>query len=819
MNERKISFILCGNDEFVERECQVYIEQLIVPDGYEVEVLVIHGAISMAGGYQEAMLNSDAKYKVYLRPDILIINPCFIQDMLTLFQKYSEIGMLGMVGHEIWSDGGDVREDGNVSRVGGIMEDYILGNQYVSGKEVKGEYVEVIGLEGMILATQYDLDWREDLFDGWDFYDYSQSIEFWKAGYSVVVPHVEAPWCICASDVPNKVDYQQWQKIFWDGYGIFIQEWMRRKYPVLGDEINREKVERIGYPLCDLRRYEIKPEFNTTWYKGVDQYSEGEIEDHIIQLILANESDDYTDAILRECNWSVYYHLTDMRENLLNWYPFDREASVLEIGCGMGAVTNMLCDRCRKVTAVELSKKRATATVLRCREKDNLEVIVGNLTDIEFQEQYDYITLIGVLEYQGNYSDSQNPYIEFLKKIKGFLKPNGKLLIAIENKYGLKYWCGAKEDHTGVPFDGINQYALGNQGGRTFSKEELTDFIRKSGFEGSYFYYPLPDYKLPQVVYSEQYLPQTGELADLSYYYIPDTESLFIDERGVYDDLVKNHVFEFFSNSFLVECSVSPEEELGQIVFAKASRFRNSDYKLGTRIWRRESQRVEKFPLTKNEKIRELLVQTHNNTEGLSDRGLSVAPSFLQAEDSLLSEYIEGSVLLEKLRESYLQGDREQIWNWYDRWWEELVRSSEEGSPAESMIVKWGLGSEQDAGTCGVILKTGNIDMVPRNCIVRGDEMIWFDQEWSFEGVPAKFILYRGIVLFYTEELKEAEDLIKIRDVLMRYRINEDVLRIFEQLEDCFANLVINFKKKALNQGLSKSGIEVIKQNAAKLSS
>lgn len=322
---------------------------------------------------------------------------------------------------------------------------------------------------------------------------------------------------------------------------------------------------------------------------------------------------------------------------------------------------------------------------------------------------------------------------------------------------------------------------------------------------------------MPQAVYSEQYLPREGELADLSYYYIPDTESLFIDERGVYDDLVKNHVFEFFSNSFLVECSVLPEEELGQIVFAKASRFRNSDYQLGTRIWRREAQRVEKFPLKKNKKIRELLVQTHNNTENLSDRGLNVAPSYLQAEDSLLSEYIEGSVLLEKLRESYLQGDREQIWNWYDWWWEELVRSSKEGSPAESIIVKWGLGSEQDAGTCGVILKTGNIDMVPRNCIVRGDEMIWFDQEWSFEGVPAKFILYRGIVLFYTEELKEAEDIIKIRDVLARYQMDEDALRIFAQLEDCFVNLVINFKKQALNQGLSDSGIEVIQKNMAKL--
>ena len=58
--------------------------------------------------------------------------------------------------------------------------------------------------------------------------------------------------------------------------------------------------------------------------------------------------------------------------------------------------------------------------------------------------------MIGVLEYQGSYTNSENPYKDFLKKIKQLLKPNGKLLIAIENQYGLKYWCGAREDHTGT---------------------------------------------------------------------------------------------------------------------------------------------------------------------------------------------------------------------------------------------------------------------------------------------------------------------------------------------------------------------------------
>ena len=183
----------------------------------------------------------------------------------------------------------------------------------------------------------------------------------------------------------------------------------------------------------------------------------------MIQLIAQNNPEDYSKVIYDNFSWSTYYHLTHMRKNILNWYSFDSQASILEIGCGLGAITNMLCERCKSVTAVELSKKRATATLLRCRERENLEIIVGNLNDIKFKEKFDYITLIGVLEYQGQYTNTENSYVDFLNTVKKLLKPNGKLLIAIENKYGLKYWCGAREDHTGIPFDSINQYGIGNK--------------------------------------------------------------------------------------------------------------------------------------------------------------------------------------------------------------------------------------------------------------------------------------------------------------------------------------------------------------------
>lgn len=211
------------------------------------------------------------------------------------------------------------------------------------------------------------------------------------------------------------------------------------------------------------------PKWNLQWYTEDDQYSDGIVEDEIVRLIAEHPVEDYVQAIHDHYSWPVYYHLTQVRRNILNWYEFAPDSDVLEIGCGFGAITGLLCEKCKSVTAVELSKRRATGALLRNRDRDNLEIIVGNLNDISFEKKFDYITLIGVLEYQGRFTDTDHPYHDFLKKIKSLLKPNGKLLIAIENQYGLKYWCGAGEDHTGVPFDGMNQYLLTNQGIRTFS--------------------------------------------------------------------------------------------------------------------------------------------------------------------------------------------------------------------------------------------------------------------------------------------------------------------------------------------------------------
>jgi hypothetical protein len=54
----------------------------------------------------------------------------------------------------------------------------------------------VEAIDGFFMATQYDIPWREDIFTNFDFYDVSQSKEFLRNGYKVVVPQMGKPICM-----------------------------------------------------------------------------------------------------------------------------------------------------------------------------------------------------------------------------------------------------------------------------------------------------------------------------------------------------------------------------------------------------------------------------------------------------------------------------------------------------------------------------------------------------------------------------------------------------------------------------------------------
>ena len=213
MNEKEICFIICSNNRLYAEECVYYIKHLKVPQGYQINVLVMEGAKSMAAGYNEAMHSSKAKYKVYLHQDTFIVNFNFIQDFLDIFQSDKQIGMIGMVGTSKLSDDGIMWESERCGAIYGWSIHSI--GIFRAGED---RLTEVEAIDGLMMITQYDIPWREDLFKKWDFYDCSQSQEFIRRGYKVVVPKMEEPWCLHDNAISSLVVYDEEREKFMNEY-------------------------------------------------------------------------------------------------------------------------------------------------------------------------------------------------------------------------------------------------------------------------------------------------------------------------------------------------------------------------------------------------------------------------------------------------------------------------------------------------------------------------------------------------------------------------------------------------------------------------
>ena len=288
------------------------------------------------------------------------------------------------------------------------------------------------------------------------------------------------------------------------------------------------------------------------YYPGEDLYSDGPVEEELLEIAKNHGEEELNQVIAQKNSWPVLYHFSHIRQNILEWIPMTKKDKVLEIGSGCGAITGALARKAGSVTCIELSKMRSTINAYRNRDYENVKIMVGNFQDIEknLEEKFDYITLIGVFEYSEGYIGTHEPYVEMLKRISTHLAPGGKLVIAIENRLGLKYWAGCTEDHVGKFFEGLEGYPE-TKGVKTFSRKELQDLIDQAGKFHTTFYYPYPDYKFPMTIYSDKRLPKKGELGDNFCNFDRARMQLF-DEPKVYDSLVDAGLFPEFSNSFLV---------------------------------------------------------------------------------------------------------------------------------------------------------------------------------------------------------------------------------------------------------------------------
>lgn len=485
-------------------------------------------------------------------------------------------------------------------------------------------------------------------------------------------------------------------------------------------------------------------------------------EQEIADVILNVNSEHYSE-VLQDASWELFYQLSSMRESLLNWYDIDKNSDILQISDGFGALTGVLARNSQCVTVLERFLERAQCIAKRYENFDNIFIKVGNIEDLAEHKKYDYIIVEKAI-------CTQKEFEKVIQQTYSFLKEDGKLLLVCENRLGMKYWCGVPDSVYKKPYAGIR--GIGAE--KALTRVDLINSLNSNEYIGGWkIYYPFPDHKLPQAIYTDDYLPGTSVRDRVISYYLPqERNSMVCLENEISDELIANGVFHIFANSFLVECSPSKFES--NTIFSTVSTDRGEEHGFATIISKQGT--VEKKMLYPAG--RESLNLIYQNQKELEAHGVKC----VNAE--LLTDRIKMPCVKEKTLIDYLQNaffsQKEAVIKNFDTLYEEILKSSEHVDFSHCAM-KGALLTEQNAGT---ILRKAYIDMIPYNSFYIDQEIVFYDQEFVKECYPAKYILFRALRYTYIY-IPQANDIIPLQFFKDKYEMNE-IWDIFEREEARF---------------------------------
>ena len=352
------------------------------------------------------------------------------------------------------------------------------------------------------------------------------------------------------------------------------------------------------------------------------------------------------------------------------------------------------------------------------------------------------------------------------------LSENGKINLAIDNKFGVKYLAGSTRNNKEAPF--ANYIENKNKDYKLYGKVELEEILKE--FSNSKFYYPVPNYTLTHMIYTDDYLPKRNRY---NIYYREDEEILF-SELAFMGDIIRNKKFDFFTNSYIIEIS---KENVSDICFVNYSNMRKREYKIITKLSQNQAEK-EAY----NQYGKEHIEQIKENIDKLKELGFSLCETFSRGK--IESKFIKKPTMDEYLEELINHGEydkfEEELEKWYNTLKERFTQKSE-----TSIFEKYDVKISKEEKENLTILKDGFIDLVFQNIFYDGkSEYLLFDQEWYEEGVPLELIMYRSIgqLAFQHNNIKGKINFDKLYE---KYNIKK-YIKTFNELEEKWQKTLVD---------------------------
>lgn len=464
----------------------------------------------------------------------------------------------------------------------------------------------------------------------------------------------------------------------------------------------------------------------------------------------------------------------EIQKGLLRWYDFKPHRRALYIG-------------------------EAGSPLAECLKECGLDAVCAGIEETcstEWEEKYqgafDYLVSVTDLE------KTEEPQ-RALSIWKNLLKADGHMLLGMNNRLGLRYFCGDRDCYTGRNMDGIEDYRRAYTKkedlfqGRMYDRCTLRKMLREAGFHTFQCYSVLSDLENPAFLYAEDYLPNE-DLTNRVFptYHCPDT--VFLDEEPLYNQMIENGMFHQMANAYLIECAM--DGTLSDVSHVTASLERGREDALLTVI--RKSGIVEKRAVYPEgtEKLEALL----EHGQDLKAHGLQVVEAKL-VDGVYQMPYVDapvGQVYLQQL----LFHDKEKFLEAMDHFRDLIMQSSE--------IEK----RDMEDGE-GAVLYRAYMDLVPLNSFYIDGEFVFYDQEFCEEHYPVNVLLLRMISSFYAGHM-QFEKILSREELFDRYGLSPYLNRWYK-MEGTFLSELLRRKELRVYHEKCRRNPEITADNRQRM--
>ena len=456
-------------------------------------------------------------------------------------------------------------------------------------------------------------------------------------------------------------------------------------------------------------------------------------------------------------------------QNILNWYPFNKDEEILEIGFSSNELTKMLCNSVKNVTIIENNENTINKINENLNDFSNLKI----LNNLELNgKKYGTILLINIVS---RYNDLFKEYItleKLLKNLENNLNENGKFIIALDNKFGLKYFSGNYENIFNKRFESLYGYNNENEKIESFTRKKLMNIFDKLGYKYN-FYYPLPDYKMPDVIFSDKQLAKYNTV-DKYNLYCPENSITLFNEIDVFREILKTNpeMFTFFTNSFLIE--LSKNEIKQKYNFISFNNIRKEKYQLITKI---ADDYVEKQVVSN--KAEEHYDNIKKNIDILNK--FEIKTLDYVEDGTIKSKYVNQELMLSNVLTQKLEDGKLDEFEYIMSKYIEILNKDSYNiyNYDDTIFAKYDIKINNNEIVKDLhFLRNGLWDMTFKNCFYIDNQFYFFDQEWNDANLPSEYILYRSIL--YTISLRRY---ININALFEKYNLTK-YIEIFKKLDD-----------------------------------